>query len=259
MNKPDFLTRSSFFLNEENYKLISSANITICGLGGIGGLAFLSLVRTGFKNFKLAEKGIFDEPDLNRQALAFRSTIGRKKLDVYIKAAFDINPDLNIQSFPEGLTNDNLKEMVEGTDIFIRVIDHEKSNEVKSDCNKVLTEYKIPLFQAENLGVVTLMQNFNDNVITPEEFWIMFKEKNVFDKFINSETLINMTRSNFDVNHFPTTCIGANMSSLILASEVVSYTLRNTDTINRPIIFMPNFIMFNPLDFNITIMDITKI
>jgi tRNA threonylcarbamoyladenosine dehydratase len=259
MNIPDFLTRSSFFLNEENYNLISSTNITICGLGGIGGLAFLSLVRSGFKNFKLAENGIFDEPDLNRQALAFRSTIGLKKIDVYIKAALDINPDINIKKYPVGLTDDNLKELVKESDIFIRVIDHEKSNDVKTDCNKLLTEYKIPLFQAENLGVVTLMQNFENNIISPEKFWVMFKEKNVFDKFINSETLINMTRNNFDINHFPTTCIGANMSSLILASEIVSYTLRNTDTINRPIIFMPNFIMFNPLDFNITIMDITKI
>jgi tRNA A37 threonylcarbamoyladenosine dehydratase len=82
-----FLDRTLPILGKEGMEALSTPLIAFAGLGGVGGGAFLNLVRCGVKRFRLAENGVFDPPDMNRQAAAFASTMGRAKIEVYERLA----------------------------------------------------------------------------------------------------------------------------------------------------------------------------
>lgn len=75
----DFQLRTIPLLTEKGLEILENSKISIAGLGGNGGTAFIELVRYGIKKFKLADDGIYDITDLNRQFGARRSTLGRKK------------------------------------------------------------------------------------------------------------------------------------------------------------------------------------
>jgi molybdopterin/thiamine biosynthesis adenylyltransferase len=97
--------------------------VAIAGLGGAGGVHLLSLVRLGIGKFNLAEFDRFELPNFNRQVGATVSTLGRPKLDVLIQMARDINPEIDIRAFPEGVSEVNLVDFLKDVDIYVDGID----------------------------------------------------------------------------------------------------------------------------------------
>ena len=93
--------------------------VAIAGMGGVGGIHLLTLVRLGIGAFHLADFDNFDLPNFNRQAGATMDTLDRPKLDVMIEMALAINPDLRITRFPEGVTPANVDRFLDGADLFV--------------------------------------------------------------------------------------------------------------------------------------------
>lgn len=58
----DFLNRLQPLMRKEGLDILSQAYIAQSGLGGVGGVVFQTLVRSGIRRFRLAENGIFDPP-----------------------------------------------------------------------------------------------------------------------------------------------------------------------------------------------------
>ena len=96
-----FLDRTLPILGQEGIQALSTPLIAFAGLGGVGGGAFLNLVRCGVKRVRLAVNGVFDPPDINSQAAAFASTMDRSKITVYKRLAREINPEVALELFPE--------------------------------------------------------------------------------------------------------------------------------------------------------------
>jgi molybdopterin/thiamine biosynthesis adenylyltransferase len=97
--------------------------VAIAGLGGVGGEHVHTLARLGVANFHLSDFDEFDVHNLNRQAGAFMSTMGERKLDVLARMARDINPEVDIKAFPEGVREDNLDAFLDGVDLYIDGLD----------------------------------------------------------------------------------------------------------------------------------------
>ncbi len=97
--------------------------IAIAGLGGVGGSHLLTLTRLGVGGFHLADFDTFGQENFNRQAGANMTTIGRRKLDVMIELARQINPGLRIKSFPAGVSLRNVDEFLHGADIYVDGLD----------------------------------------------------------------------------------------------------------------------------------------
>jgi len=93
--------------------------VAIAGMGGVGGVHLLTLVRLGIGAFHLADFDTFDLPNFNRQAGATMDTLDRPKLDVMIEMALAINPELRITRFPEGVTPGNVDSFLDGADLFV--------------------------------------------------------------------------------------------------------------------------------------------
>lgn len=92
----DRFARTVKLIGEENMSILKSKTIAIFGLGGVGSYVFEGLLRAGIGNFILIDKDKIDETNINRQLLAYNSTIGLSKVLVAKKRALDINPSANI-------------------------------------------------------------------------------------------------------------------------------------------------------------------
>lgn len=116
-------SRTLGWITEAELAVLKNSKVAIAGLGGVGGGHLLTLVRLGVGRFNLAEHDIFERTNFNRQAGAFESTCNKSKLSVLVKMALDINPSLEIQQFPTGLTDDNRADFLSGVNLFVDGLD----------------------------------------------------------------------------------------------------------------------------------------
>ncbi len=259
-----FLDRTLPILGQEGIEALSIPVIAFAGLGGVGGGAFLNLVRCGVKRFRLAENGIFDPPDLNRQAAAFRSTLGQPKIDVYERLAREINPEVEIELFPEGTQVSNLERFLDGCDVHVGVIDIEKGADVKAMTPELLVRHDIPLFTAGAFGFGALLVAHHPEGMMPDAFWRLVKEKSSGERFFPSfiadrferTTMARITNA-AEKGKMSTTSIGGALSGVLLASEVLAYLLQGTDLVSRDIIFAPKFAVVDLLKMAFEIVDVT--
>lgn len=261
----EFLDRTLPILEKEGIDALSKPIIAFAGLGGVGGGAFLNLVRCGVKRFRLAENGIFDPPDMNRQAAAFASTMGKPKIEVYEKLAREINPEVELELFPEGTLTENLERFLDGCDVHVGVIDVEKGADVKAMTPELLKRFNIPLFTAGAFGFGALLVAHHPEKMMPDEFWGLLKEKSngegLFPSFVSSRfesTVMKRTELYAKTGKMATTSIGGALSGTLLASEVLAYLLQGTDLVNRDIIFAPKFAAIDLFRGTMEVIDISE-
>lgn len=116
-------SRNHGLLSIDEQDTLARAVVAIPGLGGVGGQHLISLVRCGFHRFRLAEPDTFELANFNRQFGATTASLGRSKLDVMREQALVINPHLEIEAFPEGVTEENLDAFVRGADVVVDSLD----------------------------------------------------------------------------------------------------------------------------------------
>src|SRR5215469_9899072 len=100
--------RNIGWVTREELGVLRRKRVAVGGLGGCGGSHVLPLTRLGIGAFSLADVDRFELVNFNRQAGARVSTLGKPKVDVLRDMALDINPELQITSFPEGITDENI-------------------------------------------------------------------------------------------------------------------------------------------------------
>lgn len=103
--------RLELLIGEYNLNKIKSTKVLIVGLGGVGGECALSLVRSGINDIVIIDYDKVDITNLNRQVVAYQSTIGKKKTDVLENIIKDINPECNVIKYDLYLDKENIKEL----------------------------------------------------------------------------------------------------------------------------------------------------
>jgi len=116
-------SRNIGWLTHPEQEQLRQKRVAIAGLGGVGGVHLLTLCRLGIGKFHLADFDSFDLANFNRQAGATVSTLGQSKLEVMVQQARDINPEIDITGFPEGVTQSNIEAFLQGVDLYIDGLD----------------------------------------------------------------------------------------------------------------------------------------
>lgn len=75
---------------------LKAANVVVIGLGGVGSNCAEALARGGVGSFVLLDHDVVAPSNINRQAIAFYSTIGQKKCQVMEAMIHDINPKSSV-------------------------------------------------------------------------------------------------------------------------------------------------------------------
>jgi hypothetical protein len=263
----DVFSRCRPFLGRQGLEILAGKRIALSGLGGVGGGTFLALVRSGCADFHLAENGVFDPPDMNRQAAAFGPNMDRPKLDVYVELARSINPDIRIRTWPEGLQPGNLEDFLADADVHIGAIDAEKGADVKAMTPALLSRLGIPMFTAGVLGFGALMINYHPAIMLDDEFFTRVRQKARKDAKELSPLLLGnfhsrsmeiMTRAGSD-GPTPTTAVGALLSNALLANEVIVYLLQGVGIFDREPVFAPRFVTLDALSLRMQVHDIETI
>ncbi|MGD1882232.1 MAG: ThiF family adenylyltransferase [Paracoccaceae bacterium] len=91
-----FTTRNIGFVTEDEQARLRDAQVFVCGTGGMGGACVFALARMGVGRLILADIDEFETSNMNRQAFAFRDTIGQHKAEATRDLCLTINPEMQI-------------------------------------------------------------------------------------------------------------------------------------------------------------------
>jgi len=117
-----FTGRNIGFVNEREQEHLRDARVFICGVGGMGGAAFMALVRAGVGKFVIADIDRFEVSNLNRQVFAFADEVGQEKAVTAADAARRINPTIEIDVQGESWT-DKLPEIARRCSVIVNGMD----------------------------------------------------------------------------------------------------------------------------------------
>ncbi|MFC1616655.1 ThiF family adenylyltransferase [Candidatus Margulisiibacteriota bacterium] len=119
----DMFGRNIGNITEEERAILRKTKIAILGQGGVGGGQTQCLARLGCEELTIADNGIYDEPDLNRQYSSDSTKIGKNKAQCVKEAILNINPDINLTVYDKGVTEENYKSIVDNNDVILNELD----------------------------------------------------------------------------------------------------------------------------------------
>lgn len=111
-------------ITQEQQSLIKSKTFAIIGCGGMGSAASMIVARTGIEGFILADPDKYEDVNINNQFHAYAHTMGRNKAEVTTEVVKTINPNVSVKTYPEGLTEENVENIVKDADIIFDCIDY---------------------------------------------------------------------------------------------------------------------------------------
>ena len=78
MSDPRF-ERTALILGERGLEQLAGSRVMVLGLGGVGSACAEALARGGIESLVLVDRDVVEPSNINRQALAFESTVGKAK------------------------------------------------------------------------------------------------------------------------------------------------------------------------------------
>ncbi len=105
--------RTELMFGVEKVANLSTANVLVVGVGGVGAYAVEMLVRAGVGNLTLVDGDVVNDTNKNRQLVALSSTIGRDKVEVLADRLRDINPGVKLTLIKEFLRDERTIEVIE--------------------------------------------------------------------------------------------------------------------------------------------------
>ena len=91
-------SRTAALIGEEGLHRLKNARVAVFGIGGVGGHLAEALARAGVGHIHLIDRDTVSLSNINRQAVALHSTVGRPKAEVMAERIRDINPDCRVES-----------------------------------------------------------------------------------------------------------------------------------------------------------------
>lgn len=105
--------RLRLVVGDEGLERLGEARVAVIGLGGVGSSCAEALARGGVGHLVLLDRDMVAPSNINRQALAFQSTIGRPKAEVMRAMVLDINPEADVTAVTTFLDKDALPQQMD--------------------------------------------------------------------------------------------------------------------------------------------------
>ena len=92
-------SRSEELLGKEGLNILANSRVAVFGIGGVGSYVTEALARAGVGTLILVDHDEVSLTNLNRQLVALRSTMGRKKVQIAKERIMDINQDAVVHTY----------------------------------------------------------------------------------------------------------------------------------------------------------------
>ena len=107
-------------IGEEGQLKLLDSKILLIGAGGLGSPASLYLAAAGVGHLGIIDADIVDESNLQRQIAHSLNTLGTPKVDSAKRAIEALNPDVEVTTYRERLTSENIDRILDdGWDIIV--------------------------------------------------------------------------------------------------------------------------------------------
>lgn len=118
----EFTTRNLGFVTQDEQDRLRGATVFVCGTGGMGGAAVMTLIRAGVGTLILADLDRFDVSNLNRQLFATLDTVDQLKAEATRDACLRLNPEAKIDVYGAEWS-DHVTQLVTQADVVINGTD----------------------------------------------------------------------------------------------------------------------------------------
>lgn len=163
-------SRNLGWVTPQEQQRLQRTRVAVAGMGGVGGVHVQALVRLGVGALNLTDFDRFELANFNRQAGAATSTIGRSKVEVMRDFALDVNPEIDLRVFPDGLDENNLADYLQGVDLLIDAIDF-FANGLRPALYRAARERGIPVVCSAPLGAGASLICFQPGGISFDDYF----------------------------------------------------------------------------------------
>ena len=125
-------------VGQDGQRRLKSSRVLLVGAGGLGSPVAMYLAAAGVGTIGLVECDEVDLSNLQRQILHGSAAIGRSKLDSARERLRDINPHIDIESYPTRLTSANALEIARGYDVIVDGTDNFATRYLINDTSVLL-------------------------------------------------------------------------------------------------------------------------
>jgi molybdopterin/thiamine biosynthesis adenylyltransferase len=221
-------------VTEAEQRRLKGSRVCIAGLGGVGGVYLLTLARLGVGAFSIADFDTYALANFNRQVGATLASLNRPKIDVMLAMARDINPDLDVRVFNEGLNPGNLEAFLADGDVYLDGLDF-FALDIRRQVFALCAARHIPATTVAPLGMGAALLNFVPGGMTFEEYFRL--EGHTADEqalrflvglspaMLQMSYLVDPSRVDLASRRGPSTVIGVQLCSGIAAVQVLKLIL----------------------------------
>ncbi len=163
-------SRNIGWVTADEQQVLRRKRVAVAGLGGVGGAHVLTLARLGVGALNLADFDTFDLANFNRQSGALMSTLGRPKAEVLAHMARDINPQLDLRIFPDGVSRASLGRFLADVDVYVDGLDF-FAFDARRATFAACAELGVPAITAAPLGMGAALLNFLPGRMTFEQYF----------------------------------------------------------------------------------------
>lgn len=120
----DEFVRTELLIGNEKMERLRRAAVMVLGVGGVGSHCIEALARCGVGKLILVDNDTVSKSNINRQSIAYHSTIGQYKTKVMAERIADICPDTEVKTWEQFVLPDNIEELFrEPVDYIVDAID----------------------------------------------------------------------------------------------------------------------------------------
>jgi tRNA threonylcarbamoyladenosine dehydratase len=116
------VTRNRGVVSDAQQEALRTATVLVAGCGSVGGAAVQPLARLGVRGFLVADSGLYELNNLNRQH-ATVDDIDRNKAEVAAERIRAVNPYAQVKVYAEGVTEDNAAELAAACQVIVDGVD----------------------------------------------------------------------------------------------------------------------------------------
>ena len=237
--------RNIGLVTEEDQSRLRRSCVAVAGAGGVGGVHLLTLARMGVGKFHLADYDTFEVSNFNRQFGATVDTIGRAKIEVMADMVHAINPEADVQLFPEGVQQDNIDRFLEGVGVVVDGIDFFAYDHRRMLFNEARRK-GLHVVTAGPVGFGSTLQVFAPTGMSFDEYFGITDQMSDFEKFVAFATglapavlhrhYLDLSKVKLSAGQAPVVA-----SSCILSSGFVAFEAANILLGWRPVKAVPYY------------------
>ena len=106
-------SRTELLIGEEGMDRLKGSSVMVFGVGGVGSHCIEALARSGIGKLILIDNDTVSLTNINRQSIAYHSTIGRAKTDVMSERIRDIDPSITVKTYETFVLPENLGHLLD--------------------------------------------------------------------------------------------------------------------------------------------------